>query len=186
METTQILVRLRNADPAALTALTCLRRYLGCGEDLLDLRRRVLWELRGPDGEDPSEQIVALRRGGELWNPNKENAPIRRAGEEEARLGTPLPGEDGWESILAWDPDRDLEYIARSLAPYRARGWRLARGTLWSLRWRGEDGGERWERTQRAAISRGSKDGLLIHPQLEDWRRIAAGAVPPWLPGRDG
>jgi hypothetical protein len=181
-ETTQILIALQNANPAALTALSCLRRYLGYGEDLLELRRRVLWELSGPAGEDPQPVIDSLRRGGELWNPNKETARIRREGQDESLLGPPAPGEDGWESLLAWAPDRDLAHGARALAPYRTLGWSLGRGTLWSLRWREGDAQARWERTQRAAISAGSKDGLLVHPQLEDWQRILAGTVPPWLP----
>jgi hypothetical protein len=181
-ETTQILVALQNADPAALTALSCLRRYLGFGEDLVGLRRRVLWELEGPAGEDPSEAIDALRRGGELWNPNKETARIRRVGEGESLLGAPALGEDGWESILAWDPDRDLQHAARALAPYRPRGWSLGRGTLWSLQWKVDDPEARWGRMLRAAVSAGSKNGLLIHPQLEDWRRIEAGTLPPWIP----
>lgn len=181
-ETTQILVVLRNADPAALTALTCLRRYLGFGDTLIDLRRRILWELSGPQGEDPAGVIEALRRGGECWNPNKETARIRRRGEAESLLGAPLPGEDGWESVLSWAPDRDLVHGARALAPFRALGWNLRRGTLWSLCWRGGTEQARWEWTQRAAISAGREEGLLIHPQLEDWRRTPAGLAPPWLP----
>jgi hypothetical protein len=184
MDTTQILVGLRNADPVALTALTCLRRYLGFADDLLELRRRVLWELSGPAGEDPSEVIEALRRGGELWNPNKEAARVRRAGEPEPCLGAPLPGEERWETLLSWAPDRDLLHGARALAPYRARGWSLARGTLWSLRWTVEDEEVRWDRMRHAAVSAGRKDGLLVHPQLEDFRRITAGLAPPWLPER--
>jgi hypothetical protein len=181
-ETTQILVALRNADPAALTALSCLRRYLGFGDALSDLRRRVLWELSGPTGEDPGEIVEALRRGGELWNPNKEGARIRRSGELESLLGAPLPGDAGWESVLSWAPDRDLDHRARALAPYRARAWSLRRGTLWSLCWRDGTESTRWEWTERAVISAGRKEGLLVHPQLEDWRRIAAGLAPPWLP----
>jgi hypothetical protein len=183
-ETTQILVGLRNADPVALTALGCLRRYLGFADDLLDLRRRVLWELSGPGGEDPSAVIDALRRGGELWNPNKEAARIRRSGEQESALGGTLAGEDGWESLLAWAPDRDLAHGARALAPHRPRGWSLARGTLWSLRWKEPDASSRWDRMRHAAVSAGRKDGLLVHPQLEDFRRITAGLAPPWLPER--
>ncbi len=180
--TTQILIVLRNADPAALTALASLRRYLGFGDRLSDLRRRVLWELSGPEGGPHDAAVEALRRGGELWNPNKERALVRAPGGPIADLGSPLPDEGRWESYLAWDPDRDLDRRARALGPWRDRGWRLRRGTLWSLQWQEDDLEERIRLTEAAVICHGAKEGLLVHPHLEDSRRIASRDLVPWLP----
>jgi hypothetical protein len=180
--TTQILVVLRNADPTALTALSSLRRYLGFGDRLLDLRRRVLWELSGPREDSRDTILEALRRGGELWNPNKEMALVRAPGGPIADLGTPIPDGGRWESRLAWDPDRDLDRGVRALRPWRSRGWRLRRGTLWSLHWQEEDRDERGRLTERAAVCRGAREGLLVHPHLEDVRRIGSEDTVPWLP----
>jgi len=105
--TTQILVVLRNADPTALTALSSLRRYLGFGDRLLDLRRRVLWELSGPREDSRDTILEALRRGGELWNPNKEMALVRAPGGPNADHGTPNPDGGRWEGRIAGDPERD-------------------------------------------------------------------------------
>ena len=179
---TQILVALRNADPTALTAYSCLCRYLGFGEVLIDLRRRVLWELFSPDGEDPGEALAALRRGGEMWNPNKEAAFIRQAGNPETTLGEPAPGDARWEGYLAWDPDRDLDRRPLALRPYRRLGWRLRRGTLWSFAWKEEDPAGRIALSERAILCSGPKEGLLVHPHLEAYRRIIAGQSVPWLP----
>jgi hypothetical protein len=181
-ETTQILVVLRNADPTALTALSSLRRYLGFGERLIELRRRVLWELSGPYGEPIDAIIDALRRGGELWNPNKEKALVRSPGEAVGALGSPLLDEGRWESRLAWDPDRDLDRRARALRPWRDRGWRLRRGTLWSLQWNEGAAEERARLAESAVVCHGAREGLLVHPHLEDVRRIYSMDPVPWLP----
>jgi hypothetical protein len=182
--TTQIMVALRNADPTALTALASLRRYLGFGDNLLDLRRRVLWELCGPDDEIAELILDALRRGGELWNPNKERGHIRPPGSPIELLGSPLPDGGRWESWLAWDPSRDLDCRVRALSPWRAQGWRIRRGTLWSLNWAPDDAAERRRLAERAVITHGAHDGLLVHPHLEDARRIASDDPVPWLPQR--
>jgi len=180
--TTQILVVLRNADPTALTALASLRCSLGFGENLLDLRRRVLWELSGPtEGKEVGAILDALRRGGEMWNPNKERALVRAPGTPISELGSPLPDEDGWESWLAWDPTRDLDRWIRALRPWRARGFRIRRGTLWSLQWGEGDPLERRGLSERAVITRGAREGLLVHPHLEDARRIGSTDPIPWL-----
>jgi hypothetical protein len=185
---TQILVALRNADPTALTALGCLRDSMGFGVRLEGVRRCVLWELEGPGGVDPEEVLAVLRRAGELFNPNKEAAHVRRAGEQASALGTPAPGEGGWESYLAWNPDRDLDRLPPALSAFRGRGWRLARGVLWSLLWREGDAEERTRWSQQAVLCVGPRQGLLVHPHLEDYRRIEAGEPAPWLPepGRPG
>lgn len=180
--TTQILVVLRNADPTALTALSSLRRYLGFGEKLAGLRRRVLWEITGPEEGSRDELIEALRRGGELWNPNKERAFVRVPGAPVGDLGAPLPDEGCWLSRLAWDPERDLDRSIRAFRPWRGRAWRLKRGTLWSLEWREEDPDERRRLTERAVLCRSAKEGLLVHPHLEDARSISSETPAPWLP----
>ena len=179
---TQILVVLNNADPTALTALGALQRSLGFGERLVDLRRRVLWELHGPPGEDPEELLQALMRGGELWNLNKENASVRRPGQSDSSLGPPAPGEGNWESFLAWNPERDLASVPQALIPFRPRGWRLARGVLWSLCWKDGTADARSTLSLDAVVCTGPKQGLLVHPHLEDYRQVAAGSAPPWLP----
>ncbi len=181
--TIQILVSLRNADPTALTAWTCLRRFLGFGENLLAVRRRVLWELVAPGDAETGGAIDTLRRSGELWNPNKEAARIRRSGEGIAELGEPYPNAPGWESYLAWDPERDLDRIPHAILPLRAEGWRLARGILWSLHWREPDPALRVHLSEQAVLCKGGKEGLLVHPHLEDYRRIEGDPPAPWLPG---
>lgn len=180
---TQILVELKNADPTALTALGALQRSLGFGGRLVDLRRRVLWELHGPGGEDPEEILQALMRAGELWNPNKETAHVRRPGQSAQTLGRPVPGDGSWESFLAWDPERDLSVSPLALDRFRSRGWRLARGVLWSLSFEGATADTRDEWGLEAAICKGPKQGLLVHPHLEDFERVTASNDPPWLPG---
>jgi hypothetical protein len=179
---TQILVCLRNADPTALTALTCLQRSLGFGDRLSEVRRRVLWELHGPVGADPGEVIGALSLTGELFNPNKEVAHVRRAGEALSALGTPLPGDAGWESFLAWNPDGNGEDLPHGFVRFRDRGWALVRGIMWSLRWKqaGVEQQLRWSRD--AVLCTGPRQGLLVHPHLEDYRRIVADDLSPWLP----
>jgi hypothetical protein len=179
---TQILVALRNADPTALTALGCLQRSLGFGERLAEVRRRVLWELHGPAGEDPEAVLSVLSRTGELFNPNKEAAHVRGSGETVASLGSPLPGDEGWESFLAWNPERDADCLPHALAAFRDRGWGLARGVLWSLRWGDATAEERIQWSREAVLCAGPRQGLLVHPHLEDYRRIAADDLPPWLP----
>ena len=179
---TQILVALRNADPTALTALGCLRDSLGFGALLGTVHRRVLWELQGPAGEETEELLAVLRRTGELFNPNKEVAHIRREGEGVASLGSPTPGEEGWESYLAWNPRRDLERLPPGLTGFRRRGWHLARGVLWSLRWTGGSAQERLRWGQEAVLCVGPRQGLLVHPHLEDHRRVVDTDLPPWLP----
>jgi hypothetical protein len=83
---------------------------------------------------------------------------------------------------LAWDPERDLDRLPAALRPFRARGWRLARGTLWGLCWESEDPEERDRWSDEAVLCRGPHRGLLVHPQLEDLRRITLAEPPPWLP----
>ncbi|MDM7916725.1 MAG: hypothetical protein ACE15D_05315 [Candidatus Eisenbacteria bacterium] len=185
---TQILISLRNPDPIALTALGSLRRYLGFEERLLDLRRRILWEVHTPEGEDPAPWIESMRIAGELWNPNKEVAAIRRPGDPEGALGDPLPGSSGWTMVLAWDPERDLDRPSRGHARATTAGRgrserRLARGILWSLRWReGYQEVHLREFTREAVLCRGRGEGLLVHPHLEDHCEILGGESVPWLP----
>ena len=179
---TQILVALRNADPTALTALGSLQRSLGFGGRLSEVRRRVLWELHGPAGEDPEDVLRALSRAGELFNPNKEAAHVRRPGEAISSLAAPLPGDEGWESFLAWNPQRDPEEIPHALVGFRDDGWGLARGILWSLCWKDASAEERLRWSQDAVLCAGPRKGLLVHPHLEDYRRIVANDLPPWLP----
>ena len=178
---TQIVVSLRNADPTALTALGCLAGPLGFGDSLLDLKRRVLWELTGPAGLDPRGLIADLSRAGELWNPNKESARIRMPGEGIDSWGSPVPGEEGWETFLAWDPDRDLQRRSRGLRRLGGEEWSLSRGTLWSLRLDIAQADRRRERAEEAVICRGAGHGLLVHPQLQDVLRIEADLAPPLL-----
>lgn len=181
---TQILVSLKNADPSALTALACLQRSLGFTDRLRIVRRRVLWELRGPEPSQVGAILDALRTGGELWNPNKETACIRLPGEEADRLA-PLEQHPEEVLALAWDPDRDRRRLPGALRPYRARGWWLARGTLWALSWRG-GGAREWLRwSEEAVVCHGPHSGLLVHPQLEDFRWIDRHQPPPWLPEPD-
>lgn len=179
---TQILVSLRNADPTALTALGCLQRSLGFGERLADVRRRVLWELHGPAGEDAEALLSVLSRTGELFNPNKEAAHVRRPGDSVSSLAPPLPGDEGWESFLAWNPGPGADCLPNSLTAFRRGGWTLTRGVLWSLRWKSATAEERLRWSQDAVLCAGPRQGLLVHPHLEDYRRIAADDPPPWLP----
>lgn len=179
---TQLLVSLRNADPTALTALECLQHSLGYGPRLLRLRRSVLWELTGPAGEDPAPLLARLRRGGEVWNPNKEAAQVRIPGQPASALGGAMFEGERYENFLAWDPERDLARGARALVPSEKGVWRLARGTLWSLLWQDEDQTARRRLSEQAVLCKGPREGLLVHPHLEDLRRITWDEPAPWLP----
>ncbi|MBM3286088.1 MAG: hypothetical protein FJY88_01875 [Candidatus Eisenbacteria bacterium] len=185
--TAQILVTLRNADPTALTAKSCLQRWLGYGERLRDLRRGVLWELTASEEADVEGGLSLVRTSGELWNPNKEVATTRMPGASDVELVP--PGCDSparWRFVLAWDPERDIDRPLRSLREARDRGMRLARGTLWALRWDALDEAEVDRLTIEAARCRGPREGLLVHPHLEDHRIVAATLAPPWLPRATG
>jgi hypothetical protein len=181
---TQILVSLKNADPTALTALTCLQRYLGFGNALSVVRRRVLWELRGPGAPEAGGVLDGLRRSGDLWNPNKETACVRLPGEGADRLA-PLRQHPEEILALAWDPDRDRRRTPAVLRAHRSSDWWLARGTLWALSWREGDAREQLRWSEEAVVSRGPRQGLLVHPQLEDFRWIDLREPPPWLPEPD-
>ncbi|MBD3160972.1 MAG: hypothetical protein GF346_02305 [Candidatus Eisenbacteria bacterium] len=178
---TQILVTLRNADPTALTAEGALRDSLGFGDRLARVERRILWELGGPETGEIEPVLLALRRSGELWNPNKEAAAIRRSGEE-AALRPPVPGEAAPLWTLAWDPDRDLARTPLALRPHAPHGWRLARGVLWGLSWRKGSPDEQSAWTEEAVLCAGPRRGLLVHPHLEEHRRIRPDDPAPWLP----
>jgi hypothetical protein len=183
---TQLLVSLRNADPAALTALGSIQRSLGFEERLQMVSRRVLWELHGPADADPEPVIEALRRSGEVWNPNKEAAKVRFSGAPLTDLGSPIPGEQRWMMVLAWDPDRDRDRSVAALLPFLETGWRLARGVLWGLCWKEASSEEHRRWSEEAALCRGPTEGLLIHPHIEDHRWIDGTEPPPWLPpGKD-
>jgi hypothetical protein len=180
---TQIFISLRNADPTAMTAMECLQHSLGYGDRLAAVRRSVLWEMYGPGGSNPAPVIERLRRVGEIWNPNKEAALVRLPGQPISGLEGPLEEETAFETLLAWDPQRDLARTVRTLLPSGYGGWRFARGTLWSLLWREEDPLIRRRLSEEAALCRGPREGLLIHPHLEDCRRITRDDPVPWLPG---
>ncbi len=179
---TQILVSLRNADPTALTARECLQHSLGFGTRLASLRRSVLWEMHGPADEDPAPVLDRIRRTGEIWNPNKEAALVRLPGQPASALGGALMGGSGYEIFLAWDPERDLARRVRILLPSGGSGWRLARGTVWALLWQDEDASARRRLSEQAVLCRGPREGLLVHPHLEDFRRITQDEPVPWLP----
>jgi hypothetical protein len=178
---TQILVGLRNADPTALTAEGALRGSLGFGKRIGRVERRILWELSGPESEGIEPVLLALRRGGELWNPNKESALIRNPGEEGPLAGRTRQDE-GTVWTLAWDPERDLDRSPLALRPFAERGWRLARGVLWGLSWTEGESSERLSWSEAAVVCSGPGRGLLVHPHLEDHRRIHPSDPAPWLP----
>jgi hypothetical protein len=180
---TQILVTLRNADPTALTARECLQHSLGYGSRLLSLRRSVLWEMHGPAGEDPAPILDRIRRAGELWNPNKEAAQVRLPGEAASALGGALADGSDYEVFLAWDPERDLARRVGTLLPSGGKGWRLARGTVWALLWLDGEEEARRRLSDQAVLCRGPREGLLVHPHLEDCRGITRDEPVPWLPG---
>lgn len=179
---TQILVTLRNADPTALTARECLQRSLGYGARLAGLGRSVLWELTGPSGSEAAALIDRLRRSGEIWNPNKETGLVRLPGESAGNLGQLFRQGEGRELFLAWDPERDIARQAGTLLGSKGKGWRLARGVLWILEWREEDPEIRSRLSEEAVLCRGARSGLLVHPHLQDYRRITGDDPPPWLP----
>jgi hypothetical protein len=179
---TQILVALRHADPAALTAEAALQRSLGFEGRLRSVRRRILWELTGPEHEEPGRIIELLRLGGEVWNPNKEAARIRAPGEPSTHLMLPPENEGTWAMLLAWDPERDLRRTPAALRRHAERGWRLARGVLWALCWENTTAENCRLWSEQAALCRGPMQGLLIHPHLEDHRWIEGTEDPPWLP----
>jgi hypothetical protein len=181
---TQILVSLLNADPTALTAMGCLRHSLGYGERLIGLQRSVLWELNGPAGDEAAGAADLLRRGGEIWNPNKEGALIRYQGRPPSALGPRFQAGSPFDFWLAWDPERDLSHRIGALAAASKGKWRLARGTLWVLQWRDEDPEARRRLSEQAVVCRGPSEGLLVHPHLEDYRRINWDDPMPWLPAR--
>jgi hypothetical protein len=83
---------------------------------------------------------------------------------------------------LAWDPERDLDRRPAAIRAARARGWRLARGTVWGLSWECEDPVERQRLSEEAVLCQGPRQGLLVHPHLENHRRIDLRERPPWLP----
>ncbi len=179
---TQVLVSLRNADPTALTALACLRRSLGFGERLLALRRRVLWELSGPAEADRGMVIERLRLGGELWNPNKEQARIRSAGEPIDLLQLAPAQERSWFHALAWSPERDLDRRPHALrSAIDGERWSLRRGILWSLKIDRQEGTEGRKGAEEAVLCSAPGRGLLVHPQLEDYRWIDGDPSLPWV-----
>lgn len=178
---TQILISLRNADPTALTALSCLRRSMRMEGSVTRLQRRILWELSGPEGADPEVVIGGLRLGGELWNPNKEQARIRLHPEAVGRLHLAAEGEGNWVHALAWSPERDLDRRPHALRVGQAAGWSLRRGTLWSLEVAGGDPEERRKLAGEAVLCSSVGKGLLVHPHLEDLRWIEGDPPRPWI-----
>jgi hypothetical protein len=138
--------------------------------------------MHGPTGSDPRPLIDRLRRSGEIWNPNKEAAHVRLPGRPASLLGGVFAEGSSFEIYLAWDPERDLARVVRTLLTWNEPGWRLTRGTLWGLLWRDEDPSARRRLSEQAVLCRGPREGLLVHPHLEDYRRITGQEPIPWLP----
>jgi hypothetical protein len=82
--TVQILLDLKNSDPTALTAFEAIRRLLGFGERLVEIRRRSLHELtlrsqRELPGDAALSDLLSayLEQTVVFWNPNKQLAWVR-------------------------------------------------------------------------------------------------------------
>jgi hypothetical protein len=179
---TQILVGLRNADPTALTARECLQHSLGYGERLAEVRRYTLWEMRGGEGVDPRPGVERLIRTGGIANPNKETTLVRLPGHPASCLGSLFEEGSEYEMFLSWDPERDLAPNLGTLLGSGEGAWQFARGTLWALRWRDEEPAARRRLSEEAVLCRGPRKGLLVHPHLEDYRRVLPEDPVPWLP----
>ena len=195
----QILVERKGADPSATTAREAIRELLGLGPRLAELRRRRLLELM-LDATAGAPREVFLRyldRTTLLWNPNKERAWVRIAGESPfevvhgearaSRFGQPDLGEAEWDHVLVWNREGAgmPEDLRAGLVPLTLLG--SGGADLWSARWIADSGDvdsgdtasldERNRLTQAIGEVTTRGEGFLVNPHYQD-HRLLQGPVP--------
>lgn len=156
---TNIAVRLKAPDPAAVTALVTLRQIAGkiCP---LRLNRYELWEFSGV-GESDDMAISIVEKYEDIVNPNKETYIILR--------DYPLPGENAnlvWVSVLISDK---VDSRGESWLDILVRGGyeleKLSHGVLWRLGFPAGTSLSSAEMNAREiAVTTDRKHGLLGNP----------------------
>lgn len=195
----QILIARKAADPTALTARDAIRTLLGYGDQLAELLRREMLELRlqARDAKAaPAEALDAVATAIEeylestvsFWNSNRERAWVR-AGASQVRtweaghfaprpFGDPALDRADLDHLLVWSrdpvmPPPDLPEELGGAMVVRAH-----RGELYTFAWNGEpDEPTRVRLLEGVAVARSRGRGLLVQPHYQD-HRFLLGAVP--------
>jgi len=169
MSEISVLVRLKSADPAAVTALSALRQmYLKEAPE--QLCRFSRWSFSGSGLERKTVERV-ISHFTDIVNPNKESWSF--AGE-----GRVLDPEQLWTAAGVTDMENSISENWTSIL--RSRGYGTVKvefSVLWCLGFPPDlDPKEALRRTREMAVSRSRKRGLLANPVSQ---RIEVASPPP-------
>ena len=164
-ETLALLVRHRVEDLAARTAEETIRGRIEGGEHLERLGREELWEFTFRAGSGCEKRIRKLTEESNLFvNPNKHHHRF---------TADVLSGREGGGYLLRVhnrdDLDGDVAFDTL-VNQYDCEGLERVRfGTVWVIHVSAVKGERAAALTERFAVTRGPRDGLLVNPHYQDW-----------------
>lgn len=172
MSRARVAIRLRSADPAAVTGLLALRRSLP-GMCPAALARYDLWDFEGGPGLEQDVDGI-LSRYTDILNPNKQE-----------RIRVPgsglLPGEDPGLTWVSVEVSDDCSSASETWTSVISRAGYGVTSVSFSVMWRlGFDpslpSGTAMAYADEIAVSRSRKGGLLSNPVSQSVRIHLASA----------
>lgn len=173
MVSVELLVTLKIPDVTALTAANTIRRRLGYGERLVNLRRADYYRL-DLDLEDPQAALAMVREMAErtnlFVNPNKHSFTVRTRQER----GQPVAGNGAWTvNVLVTDPaDTSPAGILAALQAIPAYGdtvLKVQRGVLWTMKLMAESEQQAVQMAEDITVTRSQSRGLLMNPHFQTY-----------------
>jgi len=206
----QVAISPKGLDATAITATDTVRRLLGFGDRLRQLRRQRWLEVSLSDDSELAgagqgrgiESILPdldayVGQSFSLWNPNKERCWIRlkegkderasaefvsNVGRRDAGWGDPRLDGDRWDHLVIWDVARGSARASDLPSSFGGRSVvRVTSGDVYSFRWgSAADESTRRSWVEELAVVRGRGHGLLVQPHYQD-HAIYCGPVPSGL-----